>query len=72
MMHSEPIHVSTCPQRIMAMQGVPRPGARPAGAQQEPPLSTEDEQPKVGLARAWEVAKMLYENEVTRQVVVLT
>jgi hypothetical protein len=37
----------------------------------KPPTSQipqEDEPPKRGLARAWEVVKMLYENDVTRQV----
>ena len=39
---------------------------RPPGAQGEQPLSIEDEPPKKGLARVWDMVKMLYQNEVTR------
>ena len=46
------------------MQGNLRAGMKPPTSQ----ITQEDEPPKRGLARAWEVVKMLYENDVTRQV----
>lgn len=53
------------------MEGILQAGMKPPGAQGALNLSIEDEPPKKGLSRAWEVAKMLYQNEVTRQVVYL-
>lgn len=50
------------------MEGILQAGMKPPGAQGALNLSIEDEPPKKGLSRAWEVAKMLYQNEVTRSI----
>jgi hypothetical protein len=46
------------------MRGNLRAGMKPPTSQ----IPQEDEPPKRGLARAWEVVKMLYENDVTRSI----